>query len=130
MAADALTSAQRHNMATVAAWMTAYNARDFDALAQLATDDIRVEDPATGHYLLGWPAFRRAAEEIARQYPDRRITVSQMMPLGGSAVAVEGEWQGRPADGPSGGEDGLVRYVESMVVELVAGKIAYRRIYR
>jgi len=24
----------------------------------------------------------------------------------------------------------LVRYVESMVVELVAGKIAYRRIYR
>jgi steroid delta-isomerase-like uncharacterized protein len=117
-------------MATATAWIAAYNAQDFDALGELASDDLRVEDPATGNHLVGWPAFRRAAEEIARHYPDRRITVSRMMPLGESAVAIEGEWQGRPVDGPRTGEDGLVRYVESMVVELVAGKIAYRRIYR
>ena len=117
-------------MATVTAWIAAYNVQDFDTLAELAADDLRVEDPATGNYLLGWPAFRRTAEDLARQYPDRRITVTRMMPLGGSAVAVEGYWEGTRADGPGVDKDPLVHHIESMVVQLVAGKIAYRRIYR
>jgi predicted ester cyclase len=126
-----LTAIQKRNIDVVTAWIAAYNARNFDALAELAADDLRVEDPATGTRLVGWPAFREVAEQIACDYPDRRITVTEMIPLGESAVAVQGDWKGTPAAGRRrAGEDETVRHTESMVVELIAGKISYRRIYR
>jgi hypothetical protein len=80
---------------------------------------------------MGWSAFRQAAEQIKRQYPDRRIAITQMIPLGESAVAVQGDWKGTSAaDGPRTAHAGVVHHTESMLVELVAGKIVYRRIYR
>ena len=111
------------NLAAVAAWVDAYNRQDFDGLASLAAPDLEVDDPATGTHLDGWAEFRAAAEDIAARYPDRRITVTRMLLLGATAVAVEAEWLAT--------DDGTaVRHSEAMVVELVDGRIVRRRIYR
>jgi len=116
-------AAQAANLATVRAWIDAYNRQDFDALAALADADLQVDDPATGTHLRGWPAFRHTAGQIAERYPDRRITVTDLLALGQSAVAVQGDWTAT-VDGET------LHHVEAMVVELVAGRIARRRIYR
>jgi len=87
------TPAQARNVAIVAAWVDAYNHMDFDALASIAAPDLEVDDPATGTHLQGWAAFRARAEEIVTRYPDRRITVTGVMALGDSAVAVDADPQ-------------------------------------
>ena len=112
---------QERNLAVVSAWIEAYNAQDFPALAGLVGKSFRVDDPATGNHIEGWDAFEETARQVARTYPDRRITVLQMLPLGDSAVALQGEWDSAAAG---------AHHIESMVVELVDGKIASRRIYR
>jgi len=117
------TPAQARNVAIVAAWVDAYNHMDFDALASIAAPDLEVDDPATGTHLQGWAAFRARAEEIVTRYPDRRITVTGVMALGDSAVAVDAYWQAT--------ENGRsVRHAEAMLVEVVGDRIVRRRIYR
>ena len=124
-AGERLSPAQERNVATITAWVEAYNARAFDALAALAHADLIVDDPATGTHLDGWPAFRTMAEEVVRRYPDRHITLSRMLPLSDSAVAVDADWNGTPAGGGP-----TEHRVEAMVFEFVGGKVAVRRIYR
>jgi hypothetical protein len=120
-----MTPAQQHNQATVTAWVEAYNGQDFDALAALASDELIVDDPATGTHLDGWPAFRAKAEAIAAQYPDRHITLSRMLPLGPTAVAVQADWDATPVGGVH-----PEHRVEDMVFEFKGGKVAVRGIYR
>jgi predicted ester cyclase len=126
------TAAQERNLAAVAAWVDGYNAQDFATLELLAAADFRVDDPASGTEIAGWGAFLETARRVAQTYPDRRITVTRMLPLGDSAVAVQGVWDATAAaDASTGVHRGdEVHHVESMVVEFVDGKIAHRRIYR
>ena len=132
MQGDDRTSAQERNLAAVAAWVEAYNSQDFARLELLAAADFRVDDPASGTELAGWGAFLETARRVADAYPNRRITVTGMLPLGDSAVAVQGVWDATAAADTStaihGGDE--VLHVESMVVEFADGKIALRRIYR
>ena len=65
-------------MATVTAWIAAYNVQDFDTLAELAADDLRVEDPATGNYLLG-----REAEGI---FKDQGLPSAMVLTSSANAV--------------------------------------------
>jgi predicted ester cyclase len=126
------TAAQERNLAAVAAWVDGYNAQDFATLELLAAVDFRVDDPASGTEIAGWGAFLETARRVAQTYPNRRITVTRMLPLGDSAVAVQGVWDATAAaDASTGAHRGdEVHHVESMVVEFVDGKIAHRRIYR
>jgi predicted ester cyclase len=124
-AVETLSPTQKHNVATITAWVEAYNTQAFDALATLADVNLVVDDPATGTHIVGWPAFRTMAQEVARRYPDRHITISRMLPLSDSAVAVDAAWQGTPAGGGP-----TEHRVEAMVFEFVGGKVAVRRIYR
>jgi predicted ester cyclase len=126
------TAAQERNLAAVAAWVDGYNAQDFAALELLAAADFRVDDSASGTEIAGWGAFLETARRVAQTYSDRRITVTRMLPLGDSAVAVQGVWDATAAaDASTGVHRGdEVHHVESMVVEFVDGKIAHRRIYR
>jgi predicted ester cyclase len=132
MQEDDRSAAQERNLAAVAAWVDGYNTQDFATLELLAAVDLRVEDPASGTEIAGWGAFLETARRVADTYPNRRITVTGMLPLGDSAVAVQGVWDATAAaDTSTGvrcGDD--VHHVESMVVEFVDGKIARRRIYR
>ena len=132
MQEDDRTAAQERNLAAVAAWVDGYNTQDFATLELLAAADLRVEDPASGTEIAGWGTFLETARRVADTYPNRRITVTGMLPLGDSAVAVQGVWDATAAaDTSTGvrcGDD--VHHVESMVVEFVDGKIARRRIYR
>jgi len=126
------TVAQQRNLASLRAWVDAYNARDYEGLAETEADGFRLHDPATGTDISGPDAFDDIARQVAQIYPNRRISVTQMIPLGDSAVAMEGAWEGTAvADSPAGRNQGeVVHRVESMVVELVDGKITVMRIYR
>jgi predicted ester cyclase len=132
MQEDDRTSAQEWNLAAVAAWVEAYNAQDFATLEVLAAADFRVDDPASGTELAGWGVFLETARRVADAYPNRRITVTRMLPLGDSAVAVQAVWDATAAADTSTGihRGDEVHHVESMVVEFADGKIALRRIYR
>ncbi len=123
---------QSGNLAAVAAWIDAYNEHDFGALAALCDDAFHVVDPATGTHITGRDAFVEMGREVVGLYPDRHITVERMVPLGGSAVAVEGTWDGTAAtDTPTGAHEGdAVHHIEDMLVELVDGRVSLMRIYR
>ena len=123
---------QAQNFAAVEAWVEAYNSHDFDALAAVCDDAFHVVDPATGTDIAGRDAFVEIGRQVVALYPDRRITIDRMVPLGSSAVAVEGTWDGTAAvDTPTGARRGdLVHHIESMLVELVDGRVGLMRIYR
>jgi ketosteroid isomerase-like protein len=129
---DEKTMDQERNLAAVMAWVDAYNTQDYDRLAELVTEDFRTDDPATGTDIRGRDAFGQIAMHVAKSYPNRRIGVTQLIPLGDSAVALEGVWDGTAAvDLPTGVRAGDARHrCESMLVELVEGNIALMRIYR
>jgi predicted ester cyclase len=124
--------AQARNLGAVAAWIGAYNAQDFGGLAAVSHDGFRVEDPATGTFVDGADAFAEIARDVVKLYPDRHISITQMLPLGDSAVAVQGDWDGTAAAAtPTGAQPGeAVHHVESMLIELVDGRITLMRIYR
>jgi len=123
---------QATNLSAVSAWVDAYNAGDFDALAAVSDDTFEVLDPATGTHITGRDAFVELGRQVVQLYPDRHITITRMVPLGSSAVAVEGEWDGTAATGtPTGAHRGeAVHHIESMLVELVGGRVGLMRIYR
>jgi steroid delta-isomerase-like uncharacterized protein len=123
---------QAQNLSAVAAWVDAYNAHDFEALAALCDDGFRVEDPATGTHIAGRDAFVEIGRQVVELYPDRRITVAEMLALGATAVALQGDWDGTAAtDTPTGAHQGdVVHHDESMLVELVDGMVSFMRIYR
>jgi hypothetical protein len=57
--------------------------------------------------------------------------VTQMIPLGDSAVAMRGTWDGATAsESPAASRGAAVRRVESMVVDLTDGKFTLMRVYR
>ena len=120
------------NLGAVAAWIDAYNAGDFDALVAASHHDFRLEDPATGTFVTGPGAFAELGRDVVRLYPDRRITVKQMVRLGRSAVAVQGDWDGTAATETRAGvrQGDLVHHEESMLIELVDARITLMRIYR
>jgi hypothetical protein len=124
--------AQARNLGAVAAWIEAYNAHDFDGLAAVSHEDFRVEDPATGTFVTGPVAFTEIARSVVQLYPDRRISVTRMLPLGDTAVAVQGDWDGTAAAAtPTGAQPGdAVHHIESMLIELVDGRLTLMRIYR
>ena len=126
------SATQTRNLAAVAAWIGAYNAQDFVGLAAVSHEDFRVEDPATGTFVDGAGSFAELARGVVELYPDRRIGVTQMVPLGDSAVAVQGDWDGTAAAAtPTGAQPGdAVHHIESMLIELVDGRITLMRIYR
>ena len=126
------SAAQARNLEAVAAWIGAYNAQDFDGLAAASHDGFRVEDPATGTFIAGADAFAETARDVVKLYPDRRISMTQMLPLGDAAVAVQGDWDGTAATAtPTGAQPGeAVHHIESMLIELIDGRITLMRIYR
>ena len=132
MPPDDITPAQQRNLAALGMWIDSYNAKDRDGLGRVITEDFRLDDPATGTSITGRAALSDIAQQVAGLYPDRRITVAQMIPLGESAVAMQGSWDGTAAaDPPSGArQGGAIHRVESMVVEFVEHKIALMRVYR
>jgi predicted ester cyclase len=129
---EARSATQTRNLAAVAAWIGSYNAQDFTGLAAVSHEGFRVEDPATGTFVDGADAFAEIGRDVVQLYPDRRISVTQMLPLGDSAVAVQGDWDGTAAAAtPTGAEPGdAVHHIESMLIELVDGRITLMRIYR
>jgi predicted ester cyclase len=129
---DDITPAQQRNLAALGMWIDSYNAKDRDGLGTVVTEDFRLDDPATGTSITGRAALSDLAQRVAGLYPDRRITVTQMIPLGESAVAMRGSWDGTAAaDSPYGARRGdSVHRVESMVVEFVDHKISLMRVYR
>ena len=80
----------------------------------------------------GADAFAEIARDVVRLYPDRRIGVTRMLALGSGAVAVQGDWDGTAATAtPTGAKAGdAVHHDESMLIELVDGRITLMRIYR
>ena len=127
-----LSDVQAGNLAAVAAWIGAYNAQDVGGLAAVSHERFRLEDPATGTFVDGADAFAEIAREVVRLYPDRRIGVTRMLALGSGAVAVQGDWDGTAATAtPTGAKAGdAVHHDESMLIELVDGRITLMRIYR
>ena len=127
-----VTAVQERNMAAVRTWIDAYNAQDIEGLAVVADAAFRVEDPATGTHLAGPDRFADVARGVVRMYPDRRISVTTMIPLGATAVAVQGDWDGTAAeDTPTGAHPGdRVHHIESMLIELSDSRITLMRIYR
>jgi hypothetical protein len=126
------SAAQACNLGAVAAWIGAYNAQDFEGLAAVSHDGFRVEDPATGTFIDGADGFAELARDVVQLYPDRRISITQMLPLGNGAVAVQGDWDGTAAAAtPTGAQAGdAVHHIESMLIELVDGRITLMRVYR
>ena len=129
---EGLADVQARNLAAVSAWIGAYNAQDFDGLAAVSHESFRVEDPATGTFVDGAAAFAEIGRDVVRLYPDRRIGITQMLALGAGAVAVQGDWDGTAATAtPTGAKAGdAVHHDESMLIELVDGRITLMRIYR
>jgi len=127
-----VTLAQERNVAALRVWIEAYNAQDYGGLAHVVTEGFRLDDPATGTDISGRDAFGEIALQVAQIYPNRRIRVVEMIPLGDSAVAMRGTWDGTAAaDSPTGARAGeAIHHVESMVVELIDRKISLMRIYR
>jgi predicted ester cyclase len=132
MTDEDMTAVQERNMAAVRTWIDAYNAQDIEGLAVVADDAFRVEDPATGTHLAGADRFADVARDVVRTYPDRHISVTTMIPLGSSAVAVQGDWDGTATeDTPTGAHPGdHVHHIESMLIELADSRITLMRIYR
>jgi hypothetical protein len=132
MSQDARTALHDRNLAAVTAWVEAYNTQDFQSLGALVTDGFRMLDPATGTDISGSHAFEDVGRQVVEAYPDRRIRIIELLALGENAVALQGEWEGTAAyDLPSGVRGGEARRRdESMVVELVDGKVAVIRVYR
>jgi len=129
---DGKTALHDRNLAAVTAWVDAYNTQDFQSLGALVTEDFRMLDPATGTDIAGRSAFEDVGRQVVQAYPDRRIRIIDVLALGEGAVALQGEWEGTAAyDLPSGVRGGEARRRdESMVVELVEGKVAVIRVYR
>jgi len=129
---DDITPAQQRNLAALEAWIESYNTQDDEGLARVVTEDFHLDDPTTGTSIAGRAALSDIARQVAQIYPDRRITVTQMIPLGESAVAVQGSWDGTAvAASPTGARRGdTIHHVESMLVEFIEGKITLMRIYR
>jgi hypothetical protein len=132
MGQEDLTALHDRNVVAVTAWVEAYNAGDFRSLGALVTDEFRMLDPATGTDISGRDAFEDVGRQVVQAYPDRRIRIIGLLALGQNAVALQGEWEGTAAyDLPSGVRGGEARRRdESMVVELVDGKVAAIRVYR
>jgi predicted ester cyclase len=129
---DDISPAQQRNLAALGTWIESYNAQDNEGLDGVVTEDFHLDDPATGTRIAGRAALGDIARQVAQIYPDRRITVAEMIPLGGSAVAMRGSWDGTAAaDSPTGARRGdAIHHVESMLVEFIEGKISLMRIYR
>jgi len=129
---DDITPAQQRNLAALGAWIESYNTQDNEGLAGVVTEDFHLYDPATGTSITGRAALGDIARQVAHIYPDRRISVTQMIPLGESGVAMQGSWDGTAvADSPTGARRGdAIHHVESMLAEFIDGKITLMRIYR
>jgi ketosteroid isomerase-like protein len=81
-------------LALAESWVSAYNDKDFDRLAELFADDFVLHDMGMDLVLEGGPTFVEGIREVAETaIPDRRYTLARVM-VDGSTAILEGSWEG------------------------------------
>jgi steroid delta-isomerase-like uncharacterized protein len=107
-------------------WIAAYNAKDFETLRSLMTDDIHVEHHNRGFVLDGPDAVLEVITRFAGMVPDRRLHSTRRQFSDGQRVVTELTWEATPiAD-----VEGFAKKGEKISLELAciwtirAGQIA------
>jgi steroid delta-isomerase-like uncharacterized protein len=107
-------------------WIAAYNAKDFETLRSLMTDDIHVEHHNRGFALDGPDAALEVITRFAEIVPDRRFHSTRRQFSDGQRVVTELTWEATPiAD-----VEGFAKAGEKICLELAciwtirAGQIA------
>lgn len=75
-------------------WIAAYNAKDFEVLRTLMTDDIHVQHHNRGFVLDGADAMLALMTEFAGMVPDRRFHSTRRQFAAGEQVVTEVIWGG------------------------------------
>lgn len=83
-------------------WIAAYNAKDFDTLANLMTPDIRVEHHNRGAPINGAEALLAVMRQFATLLSDRRFHSLRRQFTSGDTVVSELTWEGTPSDDVEG----------------------------
>jgi hypothetical protein len=77
-------------------WIAAYNAKDFETLRSLMTDDIHVEHHNRGFVLNGPDAVLEVITRFAGMVPDRRLHSARRQFSDGQRVVTELTWEATP----------------------------------
>jgi steroid delta-isomerase-like uncharacterized protein len=77
-------------------WIAAYNAKDFETLKSLMTDDIHVEHHNRGFVLEGSDAMLEVMTRFAEMVPDRRFHSMRRQFSDGQRVVTELIWEATP----------------------------------
>ena len=77
-------------------WIAAYNAKDFETLRSLMTDDIHVEHHNRGFALDGPGAVLEVMTRFAEIVPDRRFHSTRRQFSDGQRVVTELTWEATP----------------------------------
>jgi steroid delta-isomerase-like uncharacterized protein len=77
-------------------WIAAYNAKDFETLKSLMTDDIHVEHHNRGFVLDGPDAMLEVMTRFAEMVPDRRFQAMRRQFSDGQRVVTEIIWEATP----------------------------------
>lgn len=77
-------------------WIAAYNAKDFDTLKHLMTDDIHVEHHNRGVVLEGAEAMLAIMTQFEGLLPDRRFHSTRRQFAVGTQVVTEQTWSATP----------------------------------
>jgi steroid delta-isomerase-like uncharacterized protein len=77
-------------------WIAAYNAKDFETLKSLMTDDIHVEHHNRGFVLDGPSAMLEVVTRFAEMVPDRRFHSMRRQFSDGERVVTEVIWEATP----------------------------------
>jgi steroid delta-isomerase-like uncharacterized protein len=77
-------------------WIAAYNAKDFETLRSLMTDDIHVEHHNRGFVLDGPDAMLEVMARFVEMVPDRRFHSMRRQFSDGQRVVTELTWEATP----------------------------------
>ena len=122
------------NAATARAFNDAFNARDWDAAAGMATADVEMVNVATGQRFQGPDGVRQFLQGWATAFPDGQVETTLVIADDRGAVV---EFVGRgtqtgPLQGPAGDIPPTGRAVAvpfASILEMREGKIARGRLY-
>lgn len=116
-----MAASREESRAIVERIVTAYNAKDADALAALYHSDARYWS-ALGDWQVGLPAIREHIEELHRTLPDEQMETLSL--IGGPGMAVA---EFRSTGTAPSGEPYSLEFTE--VIELLDGKITQVKVY-
>ena len=107
-------------------WIAAYNAKDFETIKRLMTDDIHMEHHNRGVVVDGPDAVLALMDQFDGLVPDRRFHSTRRQFTDGERVVTEQTWEATPTtDIPGFADKGVVINLELSCIWTVRnGQIA------